>query len=105
MTASISPALLDARQRGARAHQLAKRIAHHTGLDMEAARRAAEIELTPESPASPAIGRSLTADFTVSTPDVGEWRGRYFVMTVPTSSSLSNRGASTVTKHSARTRR
>ena len=92
MTASISPALLDARQRGARAHQLAKRIAHHTGLDMEAARRAAEIELT-------------RPDYTVSTPDVGEWRGRYFVMTVPTSSSLSNRGASTVTKHSARTRR
>jgi hypothetical protein len=80
-------------------HQLAKRIAARTGLDMDAARRAAEIELTP------ANGRSLTADYTVSTPDVGEWRGRYFVMTVPTSSSLSNRGASTVTKNSARTRR
>jgi hypothetical protein len=53
----------------------------------------------------PAAPTAAAPDYTVSTPDVGEWRGRYFVMTVPTSSSLSNRGASTVTKHSARTRR
>jgi hypothetical protein len=84
------------RQRGARAHQLAKLIARRTGLDMDAARRAAEIQLGYETP-----------NFAnAKSPDGASWSedGRYARWLWPTC-DLSNRGTgNTPSKSAARSR-
>ena len=73
--------LEERRTLGARAQQLARRIMRQTGLDEAAAMAAAKLQVSFDKP-----------DFTVTTPDLGHWEGRFWVPDWPTHAHTRNGG-------------